>query len=54
MNSTLCHRRAPAPLSRREFLARTGGGFGAMALSTLLGEQAAHAIAPHHAPRARL
>src|SRR5438874_10270748 len=41
------------PLTRREFLARTGGGFGAMALSAILGEQSAHAMAPHHPPRAR-
>ena len=53
MSDTLCHRRTPAPLSRREFLTRTGGGFGAMALSAMLGEQSAHATAPHHAPRAR-
>ena len=53
MSDALCNRRAPSPLSRREFLARTGGGFGAMALSAILGEHSAHAITPHHAPRAR-
>jgi hypothetical protein len=49
--------------SRREFLARAGGGFGTIALAYLLGEDGALAAqaglaqdevrGPHHAPRAR-
>jgi hypothetical protein len=48
--------------SRREFLARAGGGFGALALASLLGEHASAAgkrtdplaeRAPHFAPRAK-
>ncbi len=44
------------PGTRREFLQRTGAGFGALALSWLLGQDSAHAIAPvwpHHQPRAK-
>src|SRR5947209_18884744 len=45
--------------SRREFLARAGGGFGAVALAYMLAEdgvlaaQADEARGPHHAARAR-
>src|SRR5437899_3166431 len=46
------------PLTRRQLLARLAGGFGAVALSALLDEQAradrpVAARGPHHAPRAR-
>lgn len=53
------------PASRREFLARAGGGFGALALATLLGSSASAsepsaisanpliARSPHFAPRAK-
>ncbi|GMV94442.1 MAG: hypothetical protein AMXMBFR82_42200 [Candidatus Hydrogenedentota bacterium] len=44
------------PGTRREFLQRTGAGFGALALSWLLGQDSAQAIAPvwpHHQPRAK-
>lgn len=40
MNTSLWHqRRAATPQSRREFLWRSGGGLGGIALATLLGEQ---------------
>ena len=35
---TLCSRRRPLPLGRRDFLAQCGGGFGLLALSQLLGQ----------------
>src|SRR5436309_2848286 len=46
------------PLTRRQMLANLAGGFGAVALSALLDEQAradrpASARGPHHTPRAR-
>lgn len=46
-----------APISRRDFLWRAGGGLGGIALSHLLAEENALAAAlptsPHHAPRAK-
>jgi hypothetical protein len=43
------------PFSRRDFLCRAGGGFGALALSALLAEDAARADEPktHFKPRAK-
>ena len=48
------------PRTRREFLSRSGAGFGAVALSGMLADEAAAAPAggapppaPHHAPRAK-
>mgnify|MGYP002622944291 CR=1 FL=1 len=40
-------------VSRREFLSRTGTGFGALALAGLLSEEADATPVLHHAPRAR-
>lgn len=60
-----CGRFAEAPVTRREMLARCANGFGAVALASLLAEQApaaAPAVSlpgpgaprpPHHVPRAR-
>src|SRR3954453_14139568 len=46
-----------APLTRRQLLANLAGGFGAVALSALLDEQAraegSAAATPHHPPRAK-
>ena len=52
----------PVPLSRRDWLAQTGGGFGSVALAALLAQDAAQASTayaspfaakkPHHTPRA--
>jgi hypothetical protein len=49
-----CHHHE-SPLSRRDFLSRAGGGFGALALSGLLGTENAPASpsAPHHVPGAK-
>jgi hypothetical protein len=49
---------SPMPLSRRELLVRGGGGFGALALSYLLGGPVARGdsaapLLPHHRPRAK-
>ena len=41
-----CAYRAPAPLTRREFLWRSGGGLGGIALAALLGRDARAEIAP--------
>ncbi len=41
----------PSPLDRREFLMRTGGGLGGIALAHLLGSEAHAGI--HHPPRAK-
>jgi len=45
------------PTSRREFLLRAGGGFGALALASILAEQgllaAGEKAGTHHAPRAK-
>ncbi|MBI4601701.1 MAG: DUF1501 domain-containing protein, partial [Planctomycetes bacterium] len=52
-------RHVPSFASRRDFLARAGGGFGALALGCILAREglgaqpAAGAAGPHHAPRAR-
>src|SRR6267154_333436 len=44
----------PPPLSRREMLQRSAGGFGLLALSALLAEQSqADEPRPHFAPRAK-
>lgn len=59
-----CRRFLPAPLSRREMLARCANGFGAVALSALLGDRVFGAVAgnekdplaprsPHYQPRAK-
>lgn len=61
-----CGNFAPAPLTRREMLQRCASGFGAVALTALLGEKAfasrlssgrldgpLAALAPHYAPRAK-
>jgi hypothetical protein len=56
-----CHRYIPAPITRREMLARCAGGFGSVALAGLLTEQASGTTAtglgslgqPHRVPRAR-
>ena len=39
-----------SPISRRNFLIRSGGGFGALAMSQVLG---ANSSLPHHAPKAK-
>jgi hypothetical protein len=59
MSSRLCqHRGVPhyeAPRSRRDFLQRSGAGFGALALDWLLRHDSANASLkrlPHHVPRA--
>src|SRR5258708_2133507 len=41
------------PLSRRDFLFRSGGGLGGIALASLLGESGLLASGPHHAPKAK-
>src|SRR5689334_3925655 len=49
----------PIPTTRREFLAKSGAGFGALALSSLLGGSSAKAaesgsaLKPHYAMRAK-
>lgn len=56
-----CGRYLPTPLTRRGLLHQAAGGFGGIALASLLGEASADASAgspfalrtPHHAPRAR-
>ena len=53
-----CGRTGPAPLGRREMLRRAGAGFGSVALSALLAEEArsgeeSSGRAPHFAPRAK-
>ncbi len=48
-----CHRQPRPLLSRRDFLLGTGGGFGAAALSSLLAEQGASGMAPHHPAKAK-
>ncbi|MGH7128052.1 MAG: DUF1501 domain-containing protein [Planctomycetaceae bacterium] len=48
-----CHRYLPAPLTRREMLLQSAGGFGAVALAALLGERSYGAAATHHSPRAK-
>jgi hypothetical protein len=68
MNSSPFHRRAASMhLSRREFLWRSGGGLGGIALTSLLGREnlligaepdhasriTHHAPLPHHPPRAK-
>ncbi len=57
--SRLCSRCQPSPTSRREFLARCGGGFGLLGLAQLLGQDglfagedgAAGKPTTHHPPR---
>ena len=59
--SRLCSRCQPSPTSRREFLARCGGGFGLLGLAQLLGQDGLFADensasgkpATHHPPRAK-
>ncbi len=47
------HRPVPTvPLSRRDFLWRSGGGLGGIALAALLGRDRALGATPHHRPRA--
>ncbi len=61
MSSRLCHNRGVAHRepchSRREFLQKSGAGFGALALNWLLHNQCQaaedRAPTPHHAPRAK-
>lgn len=62
MTRSHCGRRDPvAPMSRRDWLARAGWGFGGLALSALLSDEARTAVAadrlppagPHHAPKAK-
>ncbi len=50
-----CHRFIPTPLTRREMLIRGAQGFGAVALSSLLGDRTFGAASPlpHFRPRAR-
>ena len=55
-----CGRYLPPPISRREMLARSASGFGAVAMASLLGETLSAGLpadmpylGPHHAPRAR-
>lgn len=55
-----CGRHLPPPISRREMLTRSAGGFGAVAMAGLFGDAlgAGHlpngvATLPHHVPRAR-
>lgn len=50
---TLCHRQQHPLISRRDFLTRTGAGFGAMALSSLLAEDSHPIMKPHHPARAK-
>src|SRR5487761_556516 len=61
LNYTAPHHEQPR--SRRDFLLRAGGGFGALALASLLGDEARATVtasaanplaprAPHFAPRA--
>jgi hypothetical protein len=53
-NPYLCPGLLPPPLSRREMLQRSAGGFGLLALSALLDEQTrADEPRPHFAPRAK-
>src|SRR5215218_5108907 len=53
----ICPGRAAAPLSRRELLRRSANGFGLVALSALLADEARGAVAPrprtHFRPRAK-
>ncbi len=57
--SILCQRRQRPPMTRRDFLAQAGGGFGSVALAWLLHEQglfgapASTVQVPHRAPRAK-
>ncbi|MBI3874770.1 MAG: DUF1501 domain-containing protein, partial [Verrucomicrobia bacterium] len=57
--SMLCQRRQRPPMTRRDFLAQAGGGFGSVALAWLLNEQglfgapASAVQLPHRAPLAR-
>ena len=65
MNSSPYHRfpSATAPLTRRDFLWRSGGGLGGIALAALLGSEQARAVSPsadgvlsgvlHYPPRAK-
>jgi len=68
MNSSPFHRQsASGPLTRREFLWRSGGGLGGIALTSLLGREhllgaeeanraarnTQHVPLPHHPPRAK-
>ncbi|MBG80880.1 MAG: sulfatase [Phycisphaerae bacterium] len=53
-----CGRHLDAPLSRRDMLARSAGGFGSVALASLFGNSIVQAgtggiTLPHHVPRAR-
>src|SRR6476661_7671590 len=57
-----CHRFQPAPLTRREMLLRCANGFGAVALTALLGDPAYGVtgrtdplapLPPHHGARAK-
>ncbi len=57
-----CQRIAPAPMSRRGFLASTGAGFGMLGLGALLGREpslaandvtASSLLLPHHPPKAK-
>ncbi len=47
-----CRRFRPAPLTRREMLRQGANGFGALALTALLGEEAGGAAAPRRDPLA--
>ena len=49
--NTLCNRREAKPVSRRDFLQRTGGGLGAVALHWLATRDSASATL-HHPPKA--
>ena len=51
MNSAL--RNPNTPLGRRKFLRQAGGGFGALALTHLLGDDSGRAAVRHHAPKAK-
>jgi hypothetical protein len=50
-----CNRHAPQPCTRREFLFRSGGGLGGIALAHLLASEGAFASSPRltHRPRAQ-
>src|SRR6266446_3889868 len=53
-NRQSCPGLLPIPLSRRDMLQRSAGGFGLLALSALLAEQSrADEPRPHFAPRAK-
>jgi uncharacterized protein (DUF1501 family) len=53
MNNRMNFGALPAGISRRQFLARSSLGFGAMALWQLLSSEGATAPQPHFAPRAK-